>query len=105
MPNFLFKSVRELGQLASLPELAALSKPLAMSTPPNDERSPKKWLKQKFRSVFPSKSTSRRNLDVPDALSTSTNVPINTSFLAVQATENSQSDVPHVKADRTGSGE
>ena len=74
-----------------------VSLPLAMSTPPNNERSPRKWFKQKFRSVFSSKSPSR-NLD---ALPTSTNVPpINDSFLEAQTRENSPSD-----ADRTGSGE
>ena len=73
---------------------------LTMSTPPNDERSSRKWFKQKFRSVFSSKSPSR-NLDVQDALSTSTIVPpTNASFLAAQARENSPSDT-----DRTGSGE
>ena len=78
---------------------------LAMSTPPNNERSQKKWFKQKFRSVFSSKSPSR-NLDVSDASPTSTNVPpIDTSFLAAQARENSPSDGPRAIADRTGSGE
>jgi hypothetical protein len=47
-----------------------------MSTPPKKERSPRKWLKQtkeKFRSVFSSRSPSR-NLDTPPT-STSTNIP------------------------------
>ena len=49
------------------------------------------WFKQKFRSVFPSKSPESRNLDVPDARPTDI-PPINTSFLAAQAKENSPSD-------------
>ena len=81
------------------------SLPLAMSTPPNKERSQKKWFKQKFRSVFSSKSPSR-NLDMPDALPTSTNVPpIDNSFLAAQAMEDSPSNGPRAIADPTGSGE
>ena len=76
------------------------SLPLAMSTPSKNERSPRKWLKQKFRSVFASESPSR-NSDVPDALPTSTNVPpIKASLFAAQGGENSPSD-----ADCTGSGE
>ena len=55
-----------------------------MSTPPNNERSPRKWLKQKFRSAFSSK----------ELRSTSTNVP----------PINSSSDGPRVIADHTGSG-
>ena len=71
--------------------LCALSRlSLAMSTPPNNEKSPRKWIKQKFSSVF----SSSRNLDVPDAQSTSN------SFLAAQAREKS----PRIIADRTGSG-
>jgi hypothetical protein len=77
-----------------------LGLPLAMSTPPNNERSPRKWFKQKIRSVFPSKS---RNLDVPDAQHTSTNVPpIDASFIEAQARGNSPSDGT---TDRTGPGE
>jgi hypothetical protein len=75
---------------------------LAMSTPSNNERSTGKWFKQtkqKFRSVFSSKSPSR-NLDAL-ASDTSTNVP----SLAGQARENSPSEGAHVIADRTGSGE
>ena len=53
-----------------------------MSTPPNNEKSPRKWLNQKFRSAFSSKR------------STSTNVP----------QMNSPSDGPRIVADRTGSG-
>ena len=85
----------------------------------NNERSPRKWFKQKFRSIFSSRSPSRnspsrspnrnspsRNLDVPDALPTSTNIPpINASFLATQAKENDPSDEPRIIADRKGSGE
>ena len=77
----------------------------------NNERSPRKWFKQKFRSVFSSRSPSRRRLDLPDALSTSTNIPpINASFLATQAKENDPkendpSDEPCIIADRKGSGE
>jgi hypothetical protein len=71
----------------------------------DNERSPWKWFKQKFRSVFSTKSPSR-NLDVPDILPTSTNVlPINATFLAAQARENSPSDGPRDIADRTGPGE
>ena len=81
-----------------------LSLPLTMSTPPNDER-PGKWFKQRFRSLFPSKSPSR-NLDGPDASPTSTNVlPIDASSLAVQDRESSPSDRPRVIADHTGSSE
>ena len=80
-----------------------LSLPLGMSTPQN-ERSPRKWLKKKLRSVFSSESPSR-NLGVPDAQSTSTNVPPinNASFLAAQARENFPSDRARVIPDRTGS--
>jgi hypothetical protein len=46
--------------------------PLTMSTPPNNERLLGKRFKQKFRSVFSSKS---RNSDVPDARPTSTGLP------------------------------
>ena len=49
-----------------------LGLPHTMSTPPNNERLLGKRFKQKLRSVFSSKS---RNLDVPDARPTSTNVP------------------------------
>ena len=82
-----------------------LSLPLAMSTPPNNEKSPRKWFKHKLRLVLPSKSPSR-NLDVPDAdaLPISTNVPpINASFLAAQ--ENSPSDGPRIIPDHTGISE
>ena len=83
----------------------SLSLPLVMSSPPNNEKPQRKWFKEKFRSVFSSKSPSR-NLDVSDARLTSTNVPpINDSFLAAQARENSASDGPRVIADHTGSGE
>ena len=64
-----------------------------MSTPPNSERSPKKWFKQKFRSVFSSSRSSSRSLE---GQSTGTNVPpINSPF---------DSDGPRIIADRTGSG-
>ena len=86
----------------SLPKSASV--PLAMSTPPNNERRPKNWFKQEIRSVFPSKTS--RNLDVPDGLPTSTNVPpINDSFLVARARENSPSDGPRIIADQKGSGE
>ena len=79
---------------------------LAMSTPSNNERSPRKWFKQKFRSVFSARSPSRSRLDVPDALPTSTDIPpINPSFLTAQAKENSPSYEPRITADRKGSGE
>ena len=72
-----------------------------MSIPPNNEQPPKKSFKQRFRSMFSSKSPSR-DLGVPDA---PPNVPpINTSFLTAQARENSPSG-PRVIPDRTGSGE
>ena len=35
-------------------QVPSITDRLAMSTPPNKERSPRKWLKQKFRSVFSS---------------------------------------------------
>ena len=63
---------------------------------------PYKWflcLKQKFRSVFSSKSPESLNLDVLDARPTDI-PPINTSFLAAQAKENSPSDGT---TDHTGS--
>ena len=81
-----------------------------MSTPPNDKRSPKKWLKKKLRSVFTSKSQNR-NFDVPDALPTlsgptsANDQAINTSFVAAQARGESPFDGPPVIADRTESGE
>ena len=65
----------------------------AMSTPPNNERSPRKWFKQKFRSVFSSSRSSSRSLE---GQSTGTNVPpLNSPF---------DSDGPRIIADRTGSG-
>ena len=64
---------------------------LAMSTPPNNERSPWKWLKQKFRSVFSCSRSPSRNLEVR---STSTNVP----------SINFPSDGPRILTDRTGTG-
>ena len=82
-----------------------LSLPIAMSTPPNNERTQRKWFKQKLRSVFSSRSPSH-NLDVPDPLPTSTNVPpINASLFEAQARENSPSDGPRITADRTVLGE
>ena len=83
-----------------------LSLHLAMSTPPNNERSPRNWFKQNFRSIFSSSKSLSRNLDVPDTRPTSTN--INNSPLAAQTRENYspfQVDGPPVKADCTGSGE
>ena len=47
-----------------------VSRPLTMSTPPDDKRSLRKQLKQKLRSAF--LVTESRNLDVPDAGSTNT---------------------------------
>ena len=69
----------------------SITKPFAMSTPSHNERSPKKWFKQKFRSVFSSSRSPSRNLEVQ---STRTNVP----------SINSPSDSPRISADRTGSG-
>ena len=80
------------------------SLPIAMSTPPNNERT-QKWFKQKLRSVFSSRSPSH-NLDVPDPLPSSTNVPpTKASLFAAQARENSPSDGPRITADRTVLGE
>ena len=79
-----------------------------MSTPPNNERSSRKWIKKKVYSVFsPSKSQSR-NLEVPDARSTSVNFPpiqVNASFQTAHDRENSPSDGPRIIANRTRSGE
>ena len=63
----------------------------AMSTPPNNERSPKKWFKQKFSSVFSSSRSPSRSLE---GQSTGTNVP----------QIKSPSDGPRIIADRPGSG-
>ena len=78
-----------------------------MSTRSNNEQSPRKWLKEKFRSVFSSRSPSHSRLDVlPNAIPTSTDIPpINASFLAAQAKENFPSKEPRIIADRKGSGE
>ena len=69
----------------------SITKPFAMSTPSNNEQSPRKGFKQKFRSVFSSIRSPSRNLEVQ---STSTNVP----------PINSPSDGPRIIADRPGSG-
>ena len=71
-------------------QVPSITDRLAMSTPPNNERSPRKWLKQKFRSVFSSSRSPSPNLEVR---SKSTNVP----------PINSPSDSPRISADRTGS--
>ena len=98
-----------LGCFIDLPQL--LSDPkcyhslsLAMSTPSNNEPLPKKSFKEKFRSVFSSRSLSR-NLDVLDALPSSNIPPIKSSYLSGKARENSPSDGPRIIADRTVSGE
>ena len=56
-----------------------------MSTPPNKERPPNKWLKEKLRSVFSSSKSPRRNLEE-------------------QSTRTNQTDGPSIKAERTESG-
>ena len=91
--------------LGSVRYLGVERRPLAMSTPTNNERSPRKWIKQKFGSVFSSSRSPSRNLEVPDARSTDNIPPIKSSFLATQARGNSPSDGPRIIADRTGSGE
>ena len=55
---------------------------ITMSTPSNDERSLKKRLKRKLRSLFPSKSTESsgsRNLDAQATQPIATNVPSTTA--------------------------
>ena len=90
--------------LGSVRYLGVKRRPFAMSTPTNNERSPRKWIKQKFGSVFSSSRSPSRNLEVPDARSTD-NFPASSRFLAVQARENSPSNGPRIIADRTGLGE
>jgi len=68
--------------------------PLTMSTPPENERLLGKRFKQKLRSVFSSKS---RNLDVPDARPTSTNVPSTATNPVVVASTHSNSRVHPVQ--------
>ena len=82
----LYKQIFTAFQVPSITDLLAMS-----TTPSNNERSPRKWLKQKIRSVFSSSRSPSRNLEVR---STSTNVP----------PINSPSDGPRIIADRTESG-
>ena len=74
--------------------ITSITDPLAMSTPQNNERSPNKWLKQKFRSVFSSSRSPSRNLEMQ---STSTNVP------PINSPSDSEGHT-RIKVDRTESG-
>ena len=65
-----------------------------MSTPPNNERSSKKWLKEKFRSVF-----SNRNRDSDLELVQVDNFLQDTSSPSISPLDS------RIVADRTGSGE
>ena len=69
-----------------------------MSTPPNNERSSKKWLKEKFRSVFSSSRISNRNHD-SDGLVQVDNFLQDTSSPSISPLDS------RIVADRTGSGE